>query len=137
MVKVIMGTRGSGKTKQVIEMVNTAVNDEKGNVVCVEKGTNLRYNIKYKAKLINITDYNTVLSYDTLYAFICGIYSGNYDVTHIFIDSLYKITGDDDDSKAEDFLEKLKAFSDEHGVKVTITISDDIESASEGIKKFF
>ena len=137
MVKVIMGKRGSGKTKQVIEMVNTAVNVEKGSVVCVEKGQNLRFNIKHSAKLVDISDYDISLSYEGLYAYICGLYSGNYDITHVFIDSLYKITGDDDDSKAGAFLAKLDKFSEEHGVKVTITISDDIESADESIKKFF
>jgi hypothetical protein len=137
MVKVIMGKRGSGKTKQVIELVNTAVNVEKGNVVCVEKGQNLRFNLKYSAKLIDISEYNMELSYDGLYAYICGLYSGNYDITHIFIDSLYKITGEDDDSKAGAFLEKLEKFSENSGVKVTITISDDIEAADESIKKFF
>ena len=137
MVKVIMGKRGSGKTKQVIELVNTAVNVEAGNVVCVEKGQNLRYNIKHSAKLIDISDYDMELSYSSLYTYICGLYSGNYDITHIFIDSLYKITGDDDDSKAGAFLQKLDAFSKKHGVKITITISDDAESADEIVKSFF
>lgn len=137
MVKVIMGKRGSGKTKQVIELVNTAVNVEAGNVVCVEKGQNLRYNIKHSAKLIDISDYDMELSYSSLYTYICGLYSGNYDITHIFIDSLYKITGDDDDSKAGAFLQKLDAFSKKHGVKITITISDDAEGADEIVKSFF
>ena len=57
MVKVIMGKRGSGKTKQVIDLVNRAVNEEAGNVVCIEKGQNLRFNIKYSAKLIDISEY--------------------------------------------------------------------------------
>ena len=137
MVKVIMGKRGSGKTKQVIELVNTAVNVEAGNDVCVEKGQNLRYNIKHSAKLIDISDYDMELSYSSLYTYICGLYSGNYDITHIFIDSLYKITGDDDDSKAGAFLQKLDAFSKKHGVKITITISDDAEGADEIVKSFF
>ena len=77
------------------------------------------------------------LSYDNLYAFLCGMYSGNYDITHIFVDSLYKITGDDDDAKAPAFLEKLEAFSKSSGVKVTLTISDDIENATEELKKYF
>ena len=137
MVKVIMGKRGSGKTKQVIELVNAAVNVEAGNVVCVEKGQNLRFNIKHSAKLIDITDYDMELSYSNLYAYICGLYSGNYDITHIFIDSLYKITGDDDDAKAGAFLDKLENFSQATGVKFTITVSADIETATEEMKKYF
>ena len=137
MVKVIMGPKGTGKTKRMIELVNKAVNDESGNVVCIEKGQNLRFNVKYSAKLIDVSEYPMVLSYETIFAYICGIYCGNYDITHIFIDSLYKITGDDDDAKAEAFLEKLEKFSQASGIKFTIMISAESENAPEGIKKFF
>lgn len=137
MVKVIMGKRGSGKTKQVIDLVNVAVNEEAGNVVCVEKGQNLRFNVKYSAKLIDISEFPMELSYEGLFSFLCGMYSGNYDITHIFIDNLYKMTGDDDNSKAPAFLEKLDQFSKATGMKVTLTISDDIENATEGLKKYF
>jgi len=137
MVKVIMGKRGSGKTKQVIDLVNAAVNAEAGNVVCVEKGQNLRFNIKYSAKLIDIAEYPMVLGYEEMFAFLCGLYSGNYDITHVFIDSLYKITGDDDNNKAGAFLDKLDRFSDATGVKFTITISADNLDAPEGVRKYF
>jgi len=137
MVKVIMGKRGSGKTKQVIDLVNIAVNEEAGHVVCVEKGQNLRFNIKYSAKLIDVSEYPMQLSYEALFAFLCGLYSGNYDITHVFIDSLYKITGDDDDAKAGAFLDKLESFSQATGVKFTITVSADIETATEEMKKYF
>ena len=137
MVKVIMGKRGSGKTKQVIELVNKAVNEEAGSVVCVEKGQNLRFNIKYSAKLIDISEFPMELSYESLFSFICGVYSGNYDITHVFIDSLFKITGLDDDSKAGAFLARLDKFFEATGVKFTITISAEIETADESIKKYF
>lgn len=137
MVKVIMGSRGTGKTKKMIDLVNKAVNEEAGNVVCIEKGQNLRFNVKYSAKLIDVSEYPMVLSYETIFAYICGIYSGNYDITHIFIDSLYKITGDDDDGKAVDFLERLERFSGATGIKFTIMISADSAIAPEGISKFF
>lgn len=137
MVKVIMGARGTGKTKKFIELVNEAVNVEAGNVVCVEKGQHLRFNINYNAKLVDISEYPMQLSYENLFAFICGLYSGDYDITHVFIDSLYKITGDDDDTKATGFLDKLEVFSKGNDVKFTITISADTETATEGIKKYF
>ena len=137
MVKVIMGARGTGKTKKMVDLVNKAVNEEAGNVVCIEKGQNLRYNIKYSAKLIDISDYPMALSYDTIFAYICGVYTGNYDITHMFIDSLYKLTGEDDDAKAVEFLDKLDRFSEATGLKFTIMISADDATAPEGIKKFF
>lgn len=137
MVKVIMGSRGTGKTKKMIELVNQALTEEAGNVVCIEKGQNLRFNVKPSAKLIDVSEYPMALSYDTIFAYICGIYSGNYDITHIFIDSLYKITGDDDDAKAVEFLAKLEQFSEKTGIKFTIMISADVSTAPEGISKFF
>lgn len=137
MVKVIMGKRGSGKTKQIIEMVNNAVNVEAGSVVCVEIGQKLRLNVPYNVKLLDLSEYPMVLSYEALFAFVCGLYSGNYDITHIFMDGLYKLTGEDDDAKAGAFLEKLEAFSQASGVKFTLTISADIETATEAIRRFF
>lgn len=136
MVKVIMGKRGSGKTKQVIDLVNTAVHEEAGNVICIEKGQNLRFNIKYSAKLIDISEYPMELSYESMFSFICGLYSGNYDITHVFVDNLYKITGEDDNAKADEFLTRLEKFAEESGVKFTLTISDDIENASDGVRKY-
>ena len=73
MVKVIMGKKGSGKTKQIIDLVNVAVNEEAGSVVCVENGQTLRMNIKYSAKLVDISEYSMELGYDYLYAFVCGL----------------------------------------------------------------
>ena len=137
MVKVIMGSRGSGKTKQVIDLVNEAVNVEAGSVVCLELGQTLRYNIKYSAKLIDLSEYPMQLGYEYLFAFICGLYSGNYDITHIYIDNLFKITGDDDNDKAGAFLDRLEKFSQSSGIKFTITISADVNEATEGIKKYF
>ncbi len=137
MVNVIMGKRGSGKTQRIIDLVNKAANEEAGNVVCIEKGENLRFNIKYSAKLINIEEYKLALSYDSLYAFICGLYAGNYDITHIFIDGLYRIADDSDEGHAAAFLEKIDGFSGKQGVKITVTVSGEAETAPEGIKRYF
>ncbi|MBQ1270110.1 MAG: hypothetical protein IIW34_03930 [Clostridia bacterium] len=137
MIKVIMGSRGTGKTKKMIEIVNKAVNEEAGNVVCIEKGQNLRYNLKFSVKLIDVSEYPMELNYDTVFAYICGIYSGNYDITHIFIDSLYKLAGDDNADHAAEFLAKLERFSEATGIKFTIMISADVATAPEGISKFF
>ena len=137
MVKVIMGSRGSGKTKKMIDLVNKALTEEIGNVVCMEKGQNMRLNVKPSAKLIDVTEYPAVNGYDTLMAFINGIYAGNYDVTHVFIDSLYKIAACDDADQAGAFLETLEKFSQTTGMKFTIMISADVATAPESISKFF
>ena len=130
-----MGKRGSGKTKQIIELVNQAAADDPGSVVCVEKGQKLRYDVKSAARLIDISEY-PVRGYNGVLGFVCGIYAENYDVNQIFLDSLYKISEDSDIEHAEAFLDVLAGFAETHGVTVTITISDDIENATEGIKRF-
>ena len=121
MVRVIMGKKGSGKTKQIIDMINNAVQTEHGNVVCIEKGNKLTFDIHYQIRLVEASQYE-ISSYPALKGFISGLYAGNYDITHIFIDSLTKIVKVDSDRDTEDFLDWLERFSEAHGIKVTITI---------------
>ena len=136
MIRVIMGKKGSGKTKQVIDMINNAVQTEHGNVVCIEKGEKLTFDIHYQIRLVEASDYD-IADYTALKGFVSGLYAGNYDITHIFIDSLTKIIGADTDHETEKFLDWLNNFSEKHNIKFTITISDDETLASEGVKKYF
>ncbi len=136
MVKVIMGVKGTGKTKQMIEMINQAVSSEHGNVVCIERGSKLTYDINYKIRLVDAEQYN-LDSFDVLRGFICGMYAGNYDITHIFIDSLCKIIPSDCGPEVDKFLDWLEAFSTKNNIKFTVTISADASVASDDIKKFF
>lgn len=131
-----MGPKGTGKTQKVIEFVNAAVENEKGSVICIERGKRLTYDVNYKARLIDIAHY-PVNSYESLKGFISGLYAGNYDTTHVVIDSLYKIV---DDSAAEDagtFLEWLDGFSTENGVQFTVMISASTEGVPQSVSKFF
>ena len=90
MVKLMMGLKGTGKTKTLIKKVNEAVTSEHGNVLCIEKGNKLRYDIDHKVRLIS-TDEFGLIDYDMFYGFLCGLIAGNYDITAIFIDSVTKI----------------------------------------------
>ena len=136
MVRLIMDMKGSGKTKQLIELVNNAAKDEKGSVVCIEADSNMTYDIHYGIRLIDAEEYK-LSSYDLVRGFVSGLYAGNYDITHVFIDSLTKIVGGDTNVETENFLDWLSAFSEKHNIKFTVTISDDASLASEGIKKYF
>ena len=136
MIRVIMGKKGSGKTKQMIEMINSAVQTEHGSVVCIEKGNKLTFDIHYQIRLVESSQYD-IANYTALKGFICGLYAGNYDITHIFIDSLTKIVGGDCDNDTEKFLDWLNKFGEAHNIKFTITISDDADLAPEGVKKYF
>ncbi len=136
MIKVIAGKQGSGKTKQIIELVNKIVEDKHGEAVCIENGQKLRFDIHHGARLVDISVY-PVNGYEALLAFMAGIHAANYDVSHIFIDSLFKVAGTTDLKATEEFLDKLEVFEETHNVEFTLTISMDIDTAPEGIKKYF
>ncbi len=136
MVKVIMGLKGSGKTKQLIESINTAIHTESGSMICIEKGNKLTFNIDYRVRLIEASEYQ-LGSYTFLKGFISGLHAGNFDITHIFIDSLYKIACSEDIAETEDFLAWCEDFGKANGMQFTITISADINSATDKIKKYF
>ena len=132
MIRVIMGKKGSGKTKQMIEMINNAVQTEHGNVVCIEKGNKLTFDLHYQIRLVEASQYD-IASYTALKGFVSGLYAGNYDIT----DSLTKIVGGECDNETEKFLDWLNKFGEQHNIKFTITISDDASLAPEGVKKYF
>ncbi len=133
MIKLIMGLKGTGKTKTLIQMVNNVVEKEHGNVVCIEKGFKLRYDIGYNCRLISADEFK-IDSYDKCYGFICGLRAGNYDITDIFIDSIMKFCGEDQHQLAN-FLKMIEPLS-EH-VNFLITASYDVNNAIDELKKYF
>ncbi len=135
MVKLIVGGAGSGKTKTIIELVNAAVKEEKGSVVCITKGNKLKFDISYDARLVDVSEY-AVNGYDGLLGFLCGIHAGNYDITRIYIDGLYKVAGVKDASQAEKFLDDLSGFSGTHTVNFTVSLSEEEALVTEGMKKY-
>lgn len=92
MITLLTGKKGSGKTKKLIELANAAVAASDGSVVVIEKGQKLTYDISHTARLVD-SDAFHIKGVDTLFGFVSGICAGNYDVTHIFVDSTLKITG--------------------------------------------
>ena len=137
MVRVIMGVKGTGKTKQMIELINSAAKSEAGSVVCIEHGSKLTYDIHYQIRLVEAKEY-AISSFDMLKGFISGLHAGNYDITHVFVESLTKIVGvEAEDPSVEQFLDWLNLFGEKNGIKFTVTISADTSLASDGEKKYF
>lgn len=136
MVRVIMEGAGAGKTKQLIELVNSAVDTEHGNVICIEKKSSLTFNIHHDIRLISSNEYE-IKGFDMFQGFLSGIYAGNYDITHIFIDNLCKIVSDWDMGHIEAFLNWLDSFGEKNNIKFTITMTSAPEDAPAGIKKYF
>ena len=129
MVRLIMGVKGSGKTKQLIELINAAAKDEAGNVVCIEPKRDMSYNIHYNIRLIDAQEYD-LHSYEVFRGFISGLYAGNYDISQVFIDNLCKTVGADVDAETEKFLNWLDVFGERNNIKFTVTISGDVETAT-------
>ena len=130
-----MGGKGSGKTKQLIELINNAAKDEPGNVVCIEANRTMTYDIHYHIRLIDAHEYK-LDSYDLFRGFISGLYAGNYDISHVFVDNVCKTVGRDVDSETESFLNWLDTFGEKNGIKFTVTISADPSAATEGMQKY-
>ncbi len=134
MINLILGHKGSGKTKKLIELVNAAVEKSNGNVVCVEKERLLTYDVNYRARLVE-TDHYGVSGYDAFYGFLCGIVAGDHDITDILIDATLRIGGRDYNDLA-DFLEKAANLSKISEKNFTFTVSADAEELPEKIFTF-
>ena len=132
MIKLFIGSKGSGKTKTLIEMVNNAVNSSNGNVVCIEKGDKLIHDITYKARLIDTKAF-AVSNAESLYGFIAGILASNSDITDIFVDSALKIVGNDTDAFAA-MLDKLNKITAD--VNLVMTSSIAVEECPDAIKAY-
>ena len=135
MVRLIMGDNGAGKTKQLIELVHASVAEEGGCVVCIEPGADMTYDIKSSVRLVNAGEYH-LDSFECLRGFISGLYAGNYDISHVFIDNLCKTVGQEVGGDTEAFLNWLDAFGEKNNIKFTVTLSADTSLATEGMRKF-
>ena len=135
MVRLIMGAAGAGKTKQLIELIHASVEAEKGSVVCIESGADMTYDVSYNVRLVNAGEYD-LNSFECLRGFISGLYAGNYDISHVYVDNLCKITRNSDAHETEMFLNWLDAFGERNNIKFTVTVSGDPITATEGMKKF-
>ena len=123
MIKLIVGTKGSGKTKAMIEQINAAAETTNGNVVVIEKSMKLTYDITHKARLIDVDEYK-IAGYDMLYGFMAGLLAGNYDITEMFVDGVLKLGNHEVEALVGD------------NVKVTVTVSADMSTLPESVKKY-
>ena len=134
MIHIIMGLKGSGKTKKLLNAINDTLQNAHGDIVCIEYGKKLTYDVNYRVRLVDSKEY-AINSLDMLEGFLSGLHAGNFDITHVFIDNLYKTIGSDR-AAGEEFVRWCAAFAEENKMDITLTISDDPESASEELKKY-
>ena len=134
MIHVIMGLKGSGKTKKLIDAIHGAVAEAHGDVVCIEYGKKLTYDVSYKVRLVDSKEYG-ISSPEMLKGFLSGLHAGNFDITNVFIDNLYKTIGTDK-AAGEDFVVWCAKFAADNNMEITITISEDPAEASDVMKQY-
>lgn len=133
MIKLIVGTKGSGKTKAMIDMINEEVKNTKGNVVVVEKGMKLTYDIAPAARLIDLDEYK-INGGEMLYGFVAGLLASNYDITHVYIDGILKVL-EHDVNRLGVVLDEIAAISGD-SIEVTVTVSADENLLPHDVKKY-
>ncbi len=134
MLKLIVGVKGTGKTKALINAVNSAYEASSGAVVCLEQGEKLRYDIRHQVRLINTLDY-MICDGQSLFGFIAGIYASNHDITDIFVDSALKIC----ENNYEEFkvaVDEIARFAEANKLRCTITASMPLDELDEDLKKY-
>ncbi|WRS26517.1 hypothetical protein U6B65_09185 [Oscillospiraceae bacterium MB08-C2-2] len=139
MIKLIAGNKGTGKTKALIDLVNQAGKTSKGNVVCIEKGDSLKFDVNYHIRLIDIEEYKTYGA-DAYYGFIAGLLAGNYDITEIFADATLKIIssekGTKDIAALESLIVRLSELLKSTDTQITFTVSCDEKDLPDSIKSY-
>lgn len=134
MIHVIMGLKGTGKTKKLLDSINETLTKANGDIVCIEYGKKLTYDVNYRVRLVDSQEY-AISSSDMLKGFLSGLHAGNFDITNVYIDNLYKTIGTDR-AAGEEFVVWCAGFAEANNMNITITISDDPNLASDALKKY-
>ena len=128
-MQLIVGVKGTGKTKTLIEEVNKASNETKGVVICIEYGRKLNSDITTRARLVDALEYD-INSADKLYGFVCGMFACNYDITELYIDSALKIC-QDDVAAFEEFVLKVDNLAKTYKIDCVMTVSAEPSTLTE------
>ena len=134
MIHLIMGLKGSGKTIKMRDSIENALATANGDVVCIEYGKTLTYELNYRVRLVDSKEYG-IKNSDMLKGLLSGLHAGNYDITNVYIDNLYKTIGTDR-AAGEEFILWCAKFAEANYMEITVTVSDDPELASEEVKKY-
>lgn len=135
MIKIHMGLKGSGKTKKIIDDVNKAINVEKGNVVCITEGNRLMHDIDLNARMVNTEQFD-IKNFDMFIGMLCGIIAQDFDVTHIFIDSIFKSVPNEKMEDIDALVSALEKLEEKFDVSFTMMISADAGEATGLTKKY-
>jgi hypothetical protein len=133
MVKLVVGDIGTGKTKRVIDEANTAAKTSKGLVVCIERGTKLRFDVCNAVRLIDSSEFD-IKGFQVMRGFITGLYAGNFDITDVFVYSLHKVADITDIPELEKFMAWLQTFGTQHDVNFTVSVRLSQNALTDSLK---
>lgn len=133
MIEIICGVKGKGKTKELLDKVNTSVISSSGNVVYLDKSQKHMYELNNKVRLINVTEF-PISNCDEFLGFICGIVSQDHDLEEMYLDSFLTIASLDDEESIVKAIEKLDVISEKYKVKFILSVSKDIKDLPECAK---
>lgn len=131
MLQLIAGAKGTGKTKKIIGQAKAAVSQTDGKVAFIEKGAKLTYDLPHDVRLFNTDDYN-IYGAEAFYGFLAGIAASDYDVKHIFVDSLCRIVGDNHVDVTE-FIDKVDHLTQQQGIEIVMALSRDASEFPESV----
>ena len=134
MIQLIYGSKGSGKTKRLIEMVNAEAKAADGNVVFMDDNKRYMYDVDREVRFVDVTEYN-VDTEDKLYGFLCGMLAQNFDISAIYMDAFLHMIGKTPDELTEFFTE-LDILADKNNLKIVLNVSADIANIPELLKQY-
>ncbi|MBQ6899808.1 MAG: hypothetical protein IJN72_03125 [Firmicutes bacterium] len=126
MVKLLVGHKGSGKTKQMIDIANQSVENSRGSIIFINKDQRLMYDLKYRIRVICMEDFEHVTNSDEYIGFLYGIISSDHDIETIFVDSILK-HADFKMSDLPEFIDRLKDISKNYGMDFVVSVSAEKE----------
>lgn len=133
MVQIIVGQKGKGKTKHLINKANEDVTKSNGSIVYLDKSAKQMFELSNKIRLINVTDY-FVEGTDSFLGFVCGIISQDHDLEKIYVDSFLKLACADDTGKVSEVVAQLHKISDAFKVDFVLSVSMDESALPEDAK---
>lgn len=132
MINLIPGKKGTGKTKVLVDAIEASVKNATGDVVCIERGMKLTYDLPHKVRLVDAEEYG-INSYDAFYGFVAGVLAGNYDIQEIFVDGILRIGGRDYEAFGN-MIEKVAMLAKD--IKIVFTVSADPEELPAKVRAF-
>ncbi len=134
MIQLIMGKKGSGKSKQIVDMANNLVSESDGDIVFIDDDNRYVYDLKHEIRFVNCSEYH-VDDVNMFYGFVCGIISQDFDISYIFIDGIKNVVHSEL-IEMETLFKNLNRILEKNNIKAVIVVSADPETAPDFVKEY-